>query len=206
MPETQQQNRKTQARKAMYRRLAIEAAERVFAAQGYAGTRMQDVAAEAGMALGTLYGICAGKEELYGAVHQQRGAQMLARAAETAAQASSPLEALRLGIRSYVAFLAEHPDYLRLHLQEDQPWALSPRFISETQRSQWRQGLSLTVEVFRAGIADGSFVDEDPSHMARVMIAAHQVFLVEWLEDDKRQPVGALVDRMIAFVERSFCR
>ncbi len=190
----------------MYRRLAIEAAERVFAAQGYAGTRMQDVAAEAGMALGTLYGICAGKEELYGAVHQQRGEQMLARAADTAAQASSPLEALRLGIRSYVAFLAEHPDYLRLHLQEDQPWALSPRFISETQRSQWRQGLALTVEVFRAGIADGSFVEEEPSHMARVMIAAHQVFLVEWLEDQKRQPVAALVERMIAFVERSFCR
>lgn len=192
------------ARNGAYRQIVLAAAERVFADRGYDGARMQDIAAEAGLALATLYGAAGGKEDLYGAIHAERGEALLAEAAAKSAKARSPRDALRLGVEAYVAFFAEHPHYLRIHLKESQPWALSPRFTTEIQRRQWRQGLELAVAVFRAGIADGTFVAEDPERMARLMIATHQVFLVDWVEAGMKEAPAALVARMVAHLERAF--
>jgi hypothetical protein len=38
------------------------------------------------------------------------------------------------------------------------------------------------------------------------MIAAHQVFLGDWVDDGMREPPEALVARMQAYVERAFAR
>lgn len=204
MASAARKERVKKARAGAYREIVLEAAERVFAEHGYEGAKMQDIAAEAGLALATVYGAVGGKEDLYGAIHAERGQALLAEAAERSARARSPREALGLGVEAYVAFLARHPAYLRIHLKESQPWALSPRFRTEIQRRQWRQGLELTVAVFRAGIADGTFVADDPERMARLMIATHQVFLVDWVESDMEEPTAALVARMVAHLERAF--
>ncbi|MBI4950646.1 MAG: TetR/AcrR family transcriptional regulator [Myxococcales bacterium] len=195
-----------QARRDVTRQHLLEAAERVFAARGYDGTRMQDVAAEAGLALGTLYGLVPGKEELYAEIHRTRGRALLARAAEAAARPGSAVDALLGGVAAYVAFLVEHPTYLHLHLAEGQPWALAPRFRSEEQRAQWREGLALTAQVFRAAIGEGTVVDEDPETLARLMIASHQVLLARWVEDGMREPPAALVQRMQQHLRRAFLR
>ena len=184
----------------------LDAAERVFAAKGYGGTRMQDVAAEAGLSLATVYGLVTGKETLYAEVHRSRGRALLERASRAASRSGSAREALVAGVAAYVEFLAEHPHYLHIHLKESQAWGLAPRFSSEEQLEQWRDGLALTVEVFRAGIAEGSIVDEDPETLARVMIASHQVFLAKWVEDGMRETPPSLAARMQAHAQRSFVR
>src|SRR5207249_1181864 len=104
----------------------------------------------------------------------------------------------------YAEYLLARPDYLRLHLQEMQPWALAPRFTTVEQRRLWQKGLELTVEVFRAAIAEGAIVDENPRLLAQLMIAAHQVFLGDWVDDGMKEPPEALVARMQAHVERAF--
>ena len=190
----------------MYRQLILDAAERVFAARGYDGTKMQDIATEAGISLGTVYASTSGKEEIFTAIHQARGRELLTLAAEAAQGCGSPVEAMMAGVRAYVEFLVQRPHYLRMHLNETQPWALTPNFISQEQRTQWRRGLELTVTVFRAGIADGSLIAGDPERMARLMIAAHQVFLVGWIEGEMRTPHGELIEAMQEHVRRAFVR
>ncbi|NUP11333.1 MAG: TetR/AcrR family transcriptional regulator [Polyangiaceae bacterium] len=190
----------------MYRTLIVEAAERVFARRGYAGTKMQDVADEAGLAIATVYATIAGKEELYAAIHELRGRALLERAADAARNATSAFDALLIGVEAYARFLAEHPDYLRVHLNEAQPWALDPRFLCAEQKRQWRSGLELTVGVFRAAMAEGSVSEGDPELLARLMIAAHQVFLVHWVEHGMRDPIEALVEKMQNHVRRAFAR
>jgi AcrR family transcriptional regulator len=195
-----------EARRNVHRQHLLDAAERVFAERGYEGTRMQDVAAEAGLALATVYGIIDGKEELYAEIHNARGRALLERAGLATANAGSAFGALIQGVRAYVEFLVEHPNYLRIQLQESQPWALRPRFTSDEQTRQWREGLQLTVGVFQAAIAEGAIVDEDPSVLARLMIAAHQVYLGEWVEAGMREPPEALIQRMQLHVRRAFGR
>jgi AcrR family transcriptional regulator len=194
------------ARRDLERAHLIGAAERVFAARGYEGARMQEIAAEAGVALATLYGLCAGKGELYAEVHRVRGRALLARAAAASAEAGSAWEALLAGVRAYAEHLTAHPDYLRLHLLESQPWALRPRFTSKTQNALWHEGLELTVMAFRAAIDEGSVIDGSAELHARLMIAAHQVFLGDWVEEGMREPASSLVARMQAYVERAFGR
>lgn len=194
------------ARRSAYRELIIDAAERVFASRGYAGSKMQDIADEAGLAIATVYATLAGKEEVYAAIHERNGRVLLERAAEAARGAGSAFQALLGGVETYVRFLAEHPDYLRIHLNEAQPWALDPRFLCAEQRRQWAEGLELTSAVFRAAIAEGAVMDGDPELMARLMIAAHQVFLVQWIERGRREPVAELVARMQDHVRRAFAR
>jgi hypothetical protein len=60
--------------------------------------------------------------------------------------------------------------------------------------------------VFRAGIAEGSIVDEDPERLARLMIAAHQVYLVEWVEAGMRRPAPELIAAMQEHLRRSFLK
>lgn len=192
------------ARKSAYRTLVLDAAERVFAKRGYAGTRMQDVADESGLAIATVYATIAGKEELYSAIHERRGRVLLERAATAAREATSAFDALEKGVETYVAFLAEHPDYLRIHLNEAQPWALDPRFVCAEQQRQWRMGVELSSGVFRAAMEEGSVRRGDPELMARLMIAAHQVFLVRWIEQGTTEPVHELVARMRDHVRSAF--
>ncbi len=192
------------ARKDLHRSLVIEAAERAFAEKGYDGTRMQDIANEAGLALATVYTTVPSKEDIFAAVHELRGRALLARAAEAASSSRSAMEAILAGVDSYVTFLAEHPSYLRIHLLESQPWALDPKFTCAEQRKQWREGLELTVMVFREAIRQGSIRPGDPELYARLMIAGHQVFLAHWVEGGMKAPRADLIREMKAFVARSF--
>lgn len=194
------------ARRDIGRSHLVEAAERVFAERGYEGARMADIAAGAGLALATVYGLFEGKGQLYAEVHRVRGQALLQRAAQATLGMGSAWAALLSGVRAYAEHLVEHPDYLRLHLRESQPWALQPRFSSDTQNALWREGLELTVATFAAAHAEGSVVDGPAELHARLMIAAHQVFLGDWVETGMREPKAALVQRMQAYVERAFGR
>lgn len=191
-------------KRALYRSMIVDAAERVFAKRGYAGAKMSDVAAESGLAIATVYATIAGKEELYAAIHETRGRALLERAREAAAGARSAFEAILAGVETYVGFLAEHRDYLRVHLNEAQAWALDPKFICTEQKRQWKQGLELSTAVFSAAIREGSVIAGDPALHARLMIAAHQVFLVAWVEAGMKEPVASLVARMQGHVRRTF--
>lgn len=193
-----------QARREVHQQNLLETAERVFAERGYEGTHMIHVADEAGLAIATLYKLARSKEELYAAVHRERGGAMLEAAMQATAGAGSAWKALLRGVQAYVEFLVEHPEYLVLHLQESQPWALQPRFISAPQTKLWQNGLELTVNMFRSAIAEGAVVDENPLLLARLMIAAHQVYLAEWVEKGMKEPPKALIARMQAHLERAF--
>jgi AcrR family transcriptional regulator len=194
------------ARRDLERAHLVDAAERVFATRGFERTRMQEVAAAAGLALATVYGLFPGKDALYAEVHRVRGRALLARAMEASQGAGSAWDALLVGVRAYAEHLTAHPAFLKLHLLESQPWAMRPRFTTKVQDALWREGLQLTIEVFTAAIAEGSALDGDPSLHARLMIAAHQVFLGDWVDDGMREPREALVARMQAYVERAFAR
>ena len=194
------------ARREAHLHLLLDAAERAFARRGFERTRMQDIASEAGLALATVYGLVGGKGELYAEIHRSRGRALLEAAMAATHGSGSAFDALLAGIRAYVEYLLDHPDYLKLHLHESQPWALSPHFTSTEQGRLWRSGLELSVEMFRAAIGEGTVVDESPEVLARLMIAAHQVFLGDWVDGGMKEAPSSLIQRMQLHAERAFRR
>jgi len=190
----------------MYRSAVLEAAERVFAERGFEAAKMQEVAAAAGVALATLYSVFPGKAELYAAIHERRGNELL-ETAGTAAIADRDAVALLLeGVSRYVGYFVEHPDFLRMHLREGAAWAMPGRTMrTKEQRLAWSEGVRRIAQLVARGIADGLIVDDEPERVAKMMIAMQQVQLADWIERASATDPDVLIERVRGLLVRAFC-
>jgi AcrR family transcriptional regulator len=193
------------ARSDVYRQHVFAAAERVFAERGFEAASMQDISKAAALSMGTIYGVFPGKTELYRAVLEERGREVLALAHAIAARRAPARETLDALIELYVGYFADHPEFLRMHLRSGASWALSPSG-TDAQVRHWLDIQTLQADVFRRGIAEGVFVDEDPGYLARLFSVMDQVLLADWVASGMKAGRDQLVRRLRAQVERSFCR
>jgi AcrR family transcriptional regulator len=148
----------------------LAAALESFAAKGFAATRIEDVAARAGISKGTLYLYFDGKEELFKAVVRQALLPNLARVEALAATFEGPsaqlLERLlatiagiidsRVGAipKLVIAEAGNFPDLARFYLDE-----------------VVRRGLGLIATILRRGIGRGEFREVDVDHAVFCVIA-----------------------------------
>lgn len=192
------------ARQEAYRLLVLDAAEKVFARHGYEAARIQAVADEAGVAVGTVYSVFGSKSELFSVVMTHRLPELLETTRQAAAAATTTLERLTSGLRAYVVYLLEHPYYLQIHLNEH-AWGLGPTRATEGQLAAWREGLRLESMILRMAIDEGLVVDEDPELLARCITAVHQVQLWDWVEKGMVEPPAEVADRLDRGFLHMFC-
>lgn len=196
------------AKESHYRELLLDSGERVFADAGYDGAKMSAIASEAGVSLATVYRIIGGKWELFRAIHELRGQQLMALAMRHVGSAKrfTPLTVLLRGIAAYVRFLAENPNYLRMHLREGGAWSTGGVLRSQEQIDLWNGGLSIAANMFRLAIEAGELHDDDPPElMVKTMIAMHQVRLAEWIDAEMAGPVDQLERAVQRQLLRAFC-
>lgn len=192
------------ARDAAYREHIFQVAERAFAGQGYAGTRMQDIAAAAGISLNTLYQSYAGKDELYRDVLVERDRQMLERVLARGPQAPRSLDELLGHLEVQLRFFLEHPDYLRMQLQEGRAWYHGSARPTAAEQQLWARGLKVLEQVFQWGARQGWLRPGNAVHDARLMLAMQQARLANWVGDGMREAHDAVVARIKADFVRQF--
>jgi AcrR family transcriptional regulator len=192
------------ARADVYRQHVFAAAERVFAERGFEAASMQEISKAAGLSMGTIYGVFPGKAELFQAVLEARGQEVLALAREIVARRTPARDTLDALIALYVGYFVEHPDFLRMHLRSGGSWALSPAG-TDVQVRHWVDIQALQADVFRRGIAEAVFVAEEPGYLARLFSAMDQVLLADWVAGGMKTRREELVARLRAQVERTFC-
>jgi AcrR family transcriptional regulator len=206
-PRTRPKENARRAREGLYRRLILEAAERIFAEKGFEAAKVEEIAAASGLSLGTLYSVVGGKPAVMRAVHDVRNAEILACAAQAAERAPDPLPALLAAVRAYVEFFVGHPEYLRIHLRGGHAWGLAGAGgRSPSQAHAWDEGIDLYAGIFERGIAAGIFHPGSPRLLARMMLATQQVQLADWVERGMSDDAAALVADVHAWLRRSFCR
>lgn len=194
------------AKEALYRQRILDSAERVFATQSYDEAKIQDIAGGAGIALGTMYTVIEGKWEIYCAVHERRMTEMFV-ALEGALSASTDAkEALLNGAGAIACWFAEHPSYLRMHLQQGLDWSTATGLASEEQLEAWSRGLELARRQIDQAKREGTFVDMDTNVAAMLMAATYRVYLVAWLEQDGEQSIDTLLENLRAQLVRSLFR
>lgn len=91
------------------RGLILQAAERVFEAEGLEGASLRAIAREAGYTPAALYFHFDSKEALYGAVLEQSLAALNARVADAIADAAAPAERLEAAALAFFDYYAERP-------------------------------------------------------------------------------------------------
>jgi AcrR family transcriptional regulator len=93
--------------RATYREAILVAAERVFGRLGFYETKMTDVAAEAGVAAGTLYNYFTNKDEIFASIIV-RSREQLDALVHTHDNLPDPLERTRMRLRDVFTFIEEH--------------------------------------------------------------------------------------------------
>jgi AcrR family transcriptional regulator len=109
----------------------LDAARRVFAARGFEGACMDDIARHAGMAKGTIYLYYPSKQEVYRAALREGLEALLDQLRRSVGSAQGARQKIRAFIQTKLAFLERHREFLGiynaglaqvplpLHLQKD---------------------------------------------------------------------------------------
>jgi AcrR family transcriptional regulator len=94
------------------------AAERVFAAKGFAATKMMDIASEAEVGVGTLYNYFASKQEIFEEIFKKRSVE-LEDLVDRAIHDQPPLEQIRQMLRVSLEYLENHAELFALYIERD---------------------------------------------------------------------------------------
>lgn len=129
-------------RRAERRAAILRTAARLFANEGYAECEMERVAAESGIAKGTLYLYFRSKEELFCACVDE-GMKSLQTSVQSAADGlKDPLQKVSSGILAYLLFFEQHPELVELLIQERASFhdRVAPTYFTyrEQSRERWR--------------------------------------------------------------------
>jgi AcrR family transcriptional regulator len=193
-------------RSRLYRGLVIEAAERLFARKGADETRMDEVAAEAGMSLGTLYSVFKGKADIVSAIHDLRLSALLDASGLAARGERDTVGLLVAGVRGYVRFFLENPDYLRMHLREGYTWAGEQAAATRLQAKAWGDGINVLTTLLERGAREGLIHPGNPAVQARMLIATQQVQLAAWVESGMTGNEQTVLDEVELHLRRAFCK
>jgi AcrR family transcriptional regulator len=205
MPRKKARDEARAARNGVYRQHILEAAERVFAERGYDTAKVVEIAYDCGLSMGTIYAIFPGKAELYAALLEERGQELLRLARGVAARDLGPREALFALVEVYIDYFVHHPAFLRMHLRSGASWALGPAVGTPKQVGYWEDIHTLQADIFRRGVAAGEFVEEEPGYLAKLFSAMDQVLLANWVASGMKADRDALVRRLRDLVERALC-
>jgi AcrR family transcriptional regulator len=192
--------KRTQAERSEATRGALIAAARgLFAEHGFAGVGTEEIVRAAGVTRGALYHHFKGKRELFEAVYERIEAELAERiaAGALAANAASPMEAMRAGAEMFLAASTE-PETQRIVLL-DGPSVLG--------WDRWREiatehGLGLIEATLRAAVDSGAIAPQPVRPLAHVLMGAldEAAMLVARAEDPEQTRVevaatlGALLD------------
>jgi AcrR family transcriptional regulator len=144
----------------------LEAAARLFAEHGFADTDTQRLADELGVGKGTLYRYFPSKEALFLAAVDRAMHRFREYIDSRIANIADPLEQIAEGIRAYLTFVAEHPEFVELLMQERAQFKdrKKPTYFAhrEANVERWRAR-------YRALIAEGRVRDIPVERITDVM-------------------------------------
>ncbi len=190
------------AREDGYRGHILAAAEAVFAEKPFEEAKVQDISVAAGLSMGSIYGLFPGKEQIFESIADRRGREILALVRDLVARATDPLETLEALAATYIHYLHDHPQFLRMNLRTGAAWALKPR----TERNVAQEIHELQTGIFARGVAAGVFVDEDPAYLAHLFTGIDQIHLAHWVQTGMKQSRDDLRDSFLRLVRRTFLK
>lgn len=175
----------------------VFAALKVFARNGFAGTKISDIAREAQSSHGLIYYYFNSKEQIYDELLKNAIDSSNQSVAQLAALPLPPLEKLEVMTRTVLQFITENEDtayYFYLMIQVH----MSP-YVPEVVKVYSAQPsipMLELINIIQTGQADGSIRNGDPVQMALVYWAAIQGIAVSQLS--QHPPFTLTVDPFLA--------
>lgn len=176
----------------------LRAAEVVFARRGYHEAAMEEIAEEAGYAIGTVYRYFTSKKELYQTLLEDKAVENQKRLRPLLESGGTARERLRLLVDDELDFVRRHAEFLRVLVAEAMCNQSDLNEGCRRMREEHRRNFQ---RVISEGIRSGEFraVDEE---MTSVLLARFvETYFFEMLGT---APAGEEFNRKLAKVEAFF--
>lgn len=178
------------------RRRLLEAAELVFAAQGFHEASIVKITEAAGVAQGTFYLYFSSKQQIFDEVVGDLNHRVRQAMSEAAAGAPTRLEAERRGFAAFFHFTAEHPSLYQVMRQAE--------FVSpKAARQHYERIIEGYLPSLRTAMDNGEVAPSDPVVLAWALIAVGEAVGMRWIlwEDAKEVPHDVF-EELMAIIAR----
>ncbi len=169
---------RAEAERAVKRERILDAAETIFAAYGFFAARVSQIAAEAGVADGTIYLYFKSKDDLLISLFESRMERVNTMLA-TAIAGQEPRTQLREFIRSYLTLVNAEPaaaEVLTIELRQ------SSKFMNEYDNPRFADFLRVLAGIVATGQQQGDFANEiPPAVVARMIFGMLDELVTSWV-------------------------
>ncbi|MHC4480247.1 MAG: TetR/AcrR family transcriptional regulator [Planctomycetota bacterium] len=168
--------------RAAHRRQILEAAEAVFAREGFHEAGVQEIAERAEFSVGYLYNLFENKTDLYVELIDMRAAEFIDDVERRLDREQDVLDKVRTAIAAKVEFFKGHQRFFlimaRLHAGGR---TAGPAAIPEKPGRRYRNYLRRLEGIFAEGVRRGLFVDVDPKVLVQCMEGMTNSAIGRWV-------------------------
>ncbi|RZU74008.1 TetR family transcriptional regulator [Micromonospora kangleipakensis] len=179
-------------------RLFVAAVE-LIAEQGFSATTVDDIAARAGVAKGTIYYNFESKTALFEEL-LRHGIGLLTADFRAAVDGLPPREALAALVRAELQYIRRYRAFAQLLLSE--MWRTN-REWQQTLRLLRGEAIEVIAETVRAGVASGDLpADLDVRTASSALFGVGLVVAVDWLVFQPERPIEDVQEALLGIVRR----
>jgi AcrR family transcriptional regulator len=181
------------------RQRLFEAAVELIAEQGYSATTVDDIAARAGVAKGTVYYNFQSKTVLFEEL-LRHGIGLLTAEFRAAVAGLPPREALAALVRAELEYIRRYRAFAQLLLSE--MWRTN-REWQQTLRLLRGEAIEVIAETVRAGVTSGDLpADLDVRTASSALFGVGLVVAVDWLVFQPDRPLEDVEEALLRIVRR----
>jgi len=160
----------------------LDAAESIFAEQGFFRTTMRQIALKAEFALGTIYSYFGSKKQLYGKVIETKVDELVAFVTKGMADVPSVQGQVEKFIQAKMTFLHKNLPFLRLYLAEvDVPRLDINHILSKKVRDKYDSILCVLTGAVWRGMQEGIFKPMDARVIVKAIDGLTNALALSWL-------------------------
>lgn len=195
MPKSVRNGTATKAGVADKREAILRAAIKVFAEKGYFNSKVADIAAEAGIADGTVYLYFKSKDEILHSIFDRAMEEFIADGKREIANIADPAEKLRKVARLHLERLGSDRAMAVVFQVELRG---STKFMQEFSAAGFGQYLDVIRETIVEGQAAGIFrADIKPVVCAKILYGALDEMVTNWILSKKSYSLAPLADEVL---------
>jgi AcrR family transcriptional regulator len=186
--------------RAAYREAILDAAARVFGRLGFHDAKMADIAAEAGVAAGTVYNYFKNKEEVFHSI-LERGHETVYQRILVHQAIDDPIERMRASVREAFRFLEEHGAMFLLYISIGGGFDWAQKRIEQERVNQHNERyLALNHATLRDAISRGQIRgDVALERLATYLSGLTDATIFAWLRAGCPPGLELQADPMIDF-------
>jgi AcrR family transcriptional regulator len=184
--------------RAVYRQAILEAAMRVFGSMGFRDAKIADIAAEAGVATGTLYNYFSSKEEIFQSILDD-GRERLQALLDECEATEDPIARLRTLLSVLFGFLEQHGALFAIYIQLGVAERHTLKRSGDECDDQFRRSM---LGAFERALVDARThlrSDRSPELMAALFGGLLNGMIMRWIDGEFRSGLRDQTDTIIDF-------